>query len=341
MTNDIIDVTVVICAYTEERWHDLVAAVESIQHQIAAPREIIVVVDHNTHLLERARAHLPGVVVIENNESQGLSGARNTGIARAQGAYIAFLDDDATAEPDWLARLSHCCEDPQVLGAGGTVEPAWLSSRPAWFPEEFYWVIGCTYQRSPGKPVVVRNPFGGCTCYRREVFEVVGGFKHEIGRVGTRPMGCEETELCIRAKQRWPEKVFLYEPGARIHHRIAPHRASWRYFQSRCYAEGISKALVAHYVGAKDALASERAYTLRTLPRGIIRGLMDGFLHLDLAGFLRAGAIIAGLMITVAGYQAGRYSQRIPVPRPPLRQDKEVTSKIDQISTELEREGIS
>ena len=340
MTSGIIDVSVVICAYTEERWHDLVAAVESIQHQIAAPREIIVVVDHNTHLLERARAHLPGVVVIENNESQGLSGARNTGIARAQGAYIAFLDDDATAEPDWLARLSHCCEDPQVLGVGGTVEPAWLSSRPAWFPEEFYWVIGCTYQRSPGKPVVVRNPFGGCTCYRREVFEVVGGFKHEIGRVGTRPMGCEETELCIRAKQHWSEKVFLYEPAARIHHRIAPHRASWRYFRSRCYAEGISKALVAHYVGAKDALASERAYTLRTLPRGIIRGLLDGFLHLDLAGFLRAGAIIAGLMITVVGYQAGSYSQRIPVPRSPIHQDKEVTSEIDQISTALEREGI-
>ncbi len=340
MTSGIVDVTVVICAYTEERWHDLVAAVESIQHQTAAPREIIVVVDHNTRLLERARAHLVGVVVVENSESQGLSGARNSGIARAQGEYIAFLDDDATAEPDWLARLSQCCADPQVLGVGGTVEPEWLSSRPAWFPEEFYWVIGCTYQRSPGKPVVVRNPFGGCTCYRREVFEVVGGFKHEIGRVGTRPMGCEETELCIRARQHWPEKVFLYEPRARIHHHIAPHRAGWRYFRSRCYAEGISKSLVTHYVGAKDGLASERTYTLRTLPRGIIRGLMDGFLRLDPAGFLRAGAIIAGLVITIAGYQAGSLSQRVAVTPYPIPQNNEVTSEINQISTEIEQEGI-
>jgi glycosyltransferase involved in cell wall biosynthesis len=340
MTSETVDVTVVICAYTEERWHDLVAAVESIQQQIAAPREIIVVVDHNTHLLERARAHLPGVVVIENSESQGLSGARNSGIARAQGEFIAFLDDDATAEPDWLAQLSHCCEDPQVMGVGGTVEPEWLSSRPAWFPEEFYWVIGCTYQRSPDKPIVVRNPFGGCTCYRREVFEVVGGFKHDIGRVGTRPMGCEETELCIRAKQHWPEKVFLYEPGARIHHRIPTQRASLRYFRSRCYSEGISKALVTHYVGAKDGLASERAYTLRTLPRAVIRGLMDGFLRLDLAGFLRAGAIIAGLMMTIAGYQVGKHSYRIAVARSPIHQDKEIMSEINQISTELEQEGI-
>jgi glucosyl-dolichyl phosphate glucuronosyltransferase len=341
MTRGIVDVTVVICAYTEERWHDLVAAVESVQHQIAAPREIIVVVDHNIPLLQRVRVHLPGAIVIENSESQGLSGARNSGIARAQGEYIAFLDDDATAESDWLARLSHCCENPQVLGVGGTVEPEWLSRRPAWFPEEFYWVIGCTYQRSPGKPVVVRNPFGGCTCYQREVFEVVGGFKHEIGRVGARPMGCEETELCIRAKQHWSDKVFLYEPEARIHHRIAPHRANWRYFRSRCYAEGLSKALVTHYVGAKDGLATERAYSLRTLPRGIVRGLMEGIFHFDLTGFLRAGAIIAGLMMTIAGYLAGSYSQRIVVPRHPVPQEKEVTSEINRISIELEQEGIS
>jgi glucosyl-dolichyl phosphate glucuronosyltransferase len=341
MTSETVDVTVVICAYTEERWHDLVAAVDSVQRQIAVPREIIVVADHNAHLLERARAHLPGVVVIENGESQGLSGARNSGIARAHGAYIAFLDDDATAEPDWLARLSHCCEDPQVLGVGGTVEPEWLSSRPAWFPEEFYWVIGCTYQLSLGKPVVVRNPFGGCTCYRREVFEVVGGFKHQIGRVPTRPMGCEETELCIRAKQHWSDKVFLYEPEARIHHHIPAQRASWHYFRSRCYAEGLSKALVTRYVGAKDGLASERAYTLQTLPRGVIRGLMDGFLRLDLAGFLRAGTIISGLMMTIAGYLVGKHSQRIAVPRSPISQEKEVTSEINRILIELEQEGIS
>lgn len=340
MMSETVDVSVVICAYTEERWHDLARAVESIQQQSAAPREIIVVVDHNTHLLERVRTHFPGVVVIENSEPQGLSGARNSGIARAQGNYIAFLDDDAAAEPDWLARLSHCCQNPQVLGVGGAVEPEWLNSRPAWFPEEFFWVIGCTYLRSTGKPVAVRNPFGGCTCYRREVFEVVGGFKREIGRVGSRPMGCEETELCIRARQRWPEKVFLYEPGARIHHRIPAQRASWRYFRSRCYAEGLSKALVTRYVGSKDGLASERAYTLQTLPRAVIRGLMDGFLRLDLAGFLRAAAIISGLMMTIAGYQVGKHFQRGVVARSPLHQDKEIASGINQISTELEQEGV-
>jgi len=305
MTDATADVSVIICTYTEERWPDLVAAIESIQRQSLPARELIVVVDHNKPLLQCVRAQFPHVVAVENSEVQGLSGARNSGIAQARGTLVAFLDDDATAEPGWLALLCRCCEDVRVLGVGGTVEPEWLDKQPPWFPREFYWVVGCTYLRTPEQPVVVRNPFGGCTCFLRDIFEVVGGFRNEIGRAGTRPMGCEETELCIRAKQQWPEKIFLYEPRAKIHHRIPPKRGTWGYFRSRCYAEGLSKALVARYVGAKDGLASERAYTFRMLPLGVARGIRDGLLRLDPAGFARAGTIIAGLFVTTAGYLVG------------------------------------
>lgn len=313
MLDEALDVSVIICTYTEQRWHSLIEAIESIQKQTIPPREIIVVIDHNTRLFERVRTNITDIIAIENSEPLGLSGARNSGIAIARGALIAFLDDDAIAEPDWLVRLSRCCEDPQVLGAGGIVEPLWSSKRPAWFPEEFYWVVGCSYRGLPETSTIVRNPYGGCTCIRREVFEVVGGFRNGIGRVGTRPLGDEETELCIRAKQHWPEKHFLYELQARIHHHIPSCRASWRYFQSRCYTEGLSKAVVTRYVGAKDSLASERTYTFRTLPSGVLHGVMDAFLHFDPAGFLQAGAIIAGLIITTIGYIVGTISQRFTV----------------------------
>jgi len=311
MTETILDASVIICAYTEKRWDDLVAAVESVRQQSIPAREIIIVVDHNPGLLERIRASFSDVVGIENSEPQGLSGARNSGIAAAQGSLVAFLDDDAMAEPDWLARLCSCCEDPQVMGTGGTVEPYWLSKRPEWFPEEFYWTLGCTYQLRPERPVVVRNPFGGCTCYRRELFEIVGGFRSEIGRDSrARPMGGEETELCIRASQRWPEKIFLYEPNAIIHHRIPASRATWRYFRSRCYAEGLSKAVVAQFVGTKDGLASERSYIISNLAHGVRRGIADTLFRRDGAGIVRAGAIVAGLITTMTGYFVGSLTQR-------------------------------
>ena len=300
------DISVVICAYTEERWHDLVAAVASLQRQIVPPLEIIVVIDHNVHLLERSRTQLRDIVVAENKQARGLSGARNQGIAIAKGSLIAFLDDDAIAEPDWLMRLSHCFADDRVIGAGGTVEPLWLSERPAWFPEEFYWVVGCSYLGLPEELSAVRNLYGGCTCFRREVFEAVGGFRDGIGRVGSRPMGGEETELCIRARQRWPDNVFLYDPQARIQHRIPPQRASWRYFRSRCFSEGLSKAIVARYVGTKDSLSSEKIYTSKTLPMGVLRGIRDALLCRDPGGLARAVAIIAGFLITTTGYLVGQ-----------------------------------
>ena len=305
-----LDISVVICAFLCERWHNLVAAVESIQRQSIPPRETILVIDHNTQLFERARTLIPGVLIIENSEPKGSSGARNSGIAIAQGTLIAFLDDDAVAEPDWLERLGRCCQDPQALGAGGVVEPLWSSKRPTWFPKEFYWVVGCSYQKPPDRPTAVRNLFAGCMCLRRKVFEEVGGFRNEIGRVGSYPMGVEETELCIRAAQHWPDKVFLCDPYARIHHCISPHRASWRYFRIRCYAEGLSKAMMCRYVGAKDSLSSERSYICQILSKGILRGIMDALFHLDLTGLLRAGAIIAGLVLTTTGYLAGVFAQR-------------------------------
>ena len=309
MINSALDVSVIICTYTEERWHHLVAAIESIQQQNSPPLEIIVVIDHNPALLERVQTEIPEVFAIENAESRGLSGARNSGIAVARGAFIAFLDDDARAEPGWLLWLRRSCADPKVLGTGGRVVPSWEMKRPTWFPEEFYWVIGCSYRGLPETRTVVRNPFGGCTCYRREVFEIAGGFRKEMGRIGTLPFGCEETELCVRAKQHWPEKDFLWEPQARIHHWISLYRASWHYYWTRCYAEGLSKATVVQYVGAKNGLASERAYTFRALPKGILQGFTDGVFHLDVSGFLRAGTIVGGLMITTAGYLVGTISR--------------------------------
>lgn len=298
-----------MCAYTEARWNAMIAAIESLRQQTVSPLEVILVIDHNTALFERTRSALPDITVIENHEPRGLSGARNSALPIAKGDILAFIDEDAIAAPDWIAHLQAGYENDQIIGVGGVIEPLWQAGKPRWFPEEFAWVVGCTYKGMPETKQPVRNLIGCNMSFKREVFEAVGGFRSGIGRIGTLPVGCEETELCIRARQHWPEAVFLYNPQARVQHRVPPERATWRYFVTRCYSEGISKALISSFVGAKAGLSSERAYTLKTLPQGVLRGLRD-ILRRDLAGLGRATAIMTGLGFTTFGYLKGEIGQR-------------------------------
>lgn len=303
-------ISVVICVYTEKRWREILEAVESIRQQSEKSLEIILVVDHNPVLRDRLVNALPDVIVLENKQKQGLSGGRNTGISVARGDVIAFLDDDAVADPDWLKYLGDCYADPAVLAAGGMTLPNWQTSRPNWFPQEFAWTVGCTYLGMPRSRAAVRNIMGGNASYRRELFQQIDGFRNTIGRSGgKRPLGCEETELCIRIRHFRPEAVLLFESQAVIHHLVPANRCRFSYFTSRCHAEGLSKAAVAASVGAQDALSSERSYTTKTLPKGVARNL-GAAIRGDLWGAARAAAIVIGLAATVAGYTVGSISLR-------------------------------
>lgn len=288
-------VSVVVCAHDQERWTDLQAAVHSIEQQTLQPAEVIVVVDRNPQLASRAQSELPTALVIENSDTPGLGGARNSGVEAASGTIVAFLDDDALASERWLELLARGYDDPDVAGVGGSAEPLWETGRPAWFPAEFDWVVGCSYLGMPETTEQVRNLFGCNMSFRRDLVRELGGF-----RLG---YGCDETELCIRLRQRWPQRKLLYVPEARIFHRVPASRVRFGRFLSRCYFEGGSKAVVSRLVGAGDGLASERDYVRRTLPAGIRRGLVDTGRG-RASGVARAAAIVAGLASTGAGYAA-------------------------------------
>ncbi|MCT9930892.1 glycosyltransferase [Planotetraspora sp. A-T 1434] len=301
--------SVVICVYTEDRWDDIRAAVDSVRAQRRQPHELIIVVDHNPGLHLKLKREHPDAIVIENAHERGLSGGKNTGVEAATGDVVAFLDDDAVADPGWLAAFETGFADPAVVGVGGLTRPLWVTGRrPRWFPEEFDWTVGCTYRGMPDRRARIRNVMGGNAAFRREVVGEVGGFHTGIGRnvQGRRslPLGCEETEFCIRLSQRRPGSVMLFEPGAAIGHKVPEARATLAYFRSRCYAEGLSKALVTHSVGAGDGLSSERDYTFKTLPMGVLRGLGHA-VRGDLAGLGRAAAIVIGLAWTTWGYVVG------------------------------------
>jgi GT2 family glycosyltransferase len=303
------DISVIICAYTLDRWDDIQDTISAVMEQTESPRETLLAIDNNDELLQRSQELFREVKVLSNVGGPGANGARNTAVSEASGVAVAFLDDDAVPEPDWLAELVKGFGNDNILGIGGACIPDFKTARPRWLAPEFDWVVGCSHAGLPKQDAVVRNVIAANMAVRSEVLASVGGFADELGRLarpGQAVTGtAEETEFCIRSARLNPGHHWLYSPRARVSHRVPAARTTWSYYVARCRLEGSAKATLAAREGDSMALESERAYTRSVLPRAIWRELRAALAG-DVGGLRCAAAIVAGTAITAGWYAVGR-----------------------------------
>lgn len=240
-------ISVIICTYGIERVDDVVEAIDSVNNQNYSAHEIIVVIDKNEILLRKLCDTLPTNVRIVVSPEKGLSNARNIGIKNSKNEIVAFLDDDAIADSNWLSTIVKDFDDPNVVVVGGKIEPLWTNGRPKWFPEELDWIVGCIYKGHPEERCFVRNVIGCNMAFRKDVFQKAGYFSNYIGRHGTKLLACEEMELCVRISEILPNSKILYEPTARVFHKVHSYRQTYNYLITRAFNEGISKAKIAKH----------------------------------------------------------------------------------------------
>ncbi len=308
-------VSVIIAAFDSARWGRTVQAIRSVQAQTHLADELVLVVDHNDELLARALAEVTDLRVVSSTHARGASGARNAGVDASTGTAVAFLDDDAVADPKWLEALLAALVRPGVLGVGGRLVPMWPTVGPRWFPPEFNWVVGASYRGMPEVATPVRNVWGGSMALRRCDFDAIGGFREGFGKLGgvSRP---EDTDLCLRLAAACPGRDWVYVPTAVARHWVPPAHTHPRFFLSRCWQEGRGKASLAG-VDGPAALTSERTYARSLLLHGITKGLSER----SVDGFLHSVAIIGGLSVAAGGLTAETLARvtHYPRTRPPRR----------------------
>jgi GT2 family glycosyltransferase len=291
-------VSVIICAYTTNRWDLLVDSVSSVLDQTLPPREVFVCIDHNPELYRRAQAHWRShsrVRVIENRYGGRLGSARTTAAELASGSLIAFLDDDAAAEPDWLRTLVAAMADPSVVATGGAPLPIFSRPRPRWIPLECDWVFGCAYRGLPESTAPVRHVIGASMCVRREELHAIGYFHSDDH---------DDMDMCHRLLHNYADRQILYVPDAVVHHYVHPERLTWSYFWRRCFSVNRGKVGAFAGMGAARNLRAERQFVRRSLRTGVYAGFKEWGSG-DVGGLWRALSLVAGIVLAAVGYGFG------------------------------------
>jgi glycosyltransferase involved in cell wall biosynthesis len=266
-----VGISVVICTYGLERFDDVLEAVNSLNNQDYQDFEILIVIDKNDILQNKLKNNLSDDIKIIVSDKKGLSNARNEGIKRSKNEIIAFLDDDAIANKDWLTTIDDNFKNEKVVVVGGKIKPYWINERPVWFPEEVDWIVGCTYKGHPEKKGSIRNVIGCNMAFRRSAFDMVGLFETNVGRVGKKLLAGEEMEICVRIKKAMPNSLIIYDPKMEVHHKVHPYRQTINYVRKRAYNEGLSKARIAKLFekGNENEFVTENQYIDYLMKRAI------------------------------------------------------------------------
>lgn len=230
--------SIVVC--THNRSELLKKCLESLVNQTYSSIEIIVVDNNSTDNTKEVVAQFPKVKYYHESRI-GLSYARNTGYENAIGSYIAYIDDDAYASPNWCELIQKNIDMYQFDVCGGKILPYYEHKRPFWFDDRLE-------IRNYGKKGFVpkdkiRYGFPGSNIILKKVhIQAFGGFNPELGMKGNKIGLGEETSLCLKIAERYSK--FYHDPDLIVYHFTPRKNTTLWYRIVRNYAAGASALLI-------------------------------------------------------------------------------------------------
>lgn len=288
-------------------YDDFREAADSILNQTYEDVELVIIVDGTQPVFDKVHEEYgdsSNIILHCNDENVGLLKSRNRGAQLATGDIIAFIDDDAIADDEWVEQLVRSYDKQDALAVGGRMTPDWVAGRPPFLPGEFFWLVGVTHDGFSDGRGYVRNTFGSNISFDREVFLKLGGFDTDIGgRKGDKNLQGGETELCARLDQEYASRVW-YNPDAIVAHKVFNYRTHPIWLLDRAFWQGYSKrameTLLPESTGEEaDFLRKLLGESVPKRMRRIIRKPeLDQFLQLAML-FVFTAAVGAGYLYAI------------------------------------------
>lgn len=188
---------------------------------------------------------------------QGLSYARNRGVAESKGNFVAFIDDDETINEGFVSAYIDLFLNHGAFVAAGVLKVCYDSKRPKWMSYYTEKMIANPFELGDKIVTITSSitPTGGNMAFNREIFNLYGNFDTNLGRKGNTLLGGEENDLFERIRDLG-ERIF-YTPHAIATHHIADSKLTPEYFDKLSYGVGVSKRLRAEKSGTERELYSD------------------------------------------------------------------------------------
>lgn len=296
------DVSVIVCAYSLERYRHLLDTIESLVHQLHPVGEIIVVIDKNTALYRQMASDATvygwhNVKLKFNEELSGVSHARNVGIKESSGDIIAFIDDDAIVDPKWVQTIvGSFASDAHVGVVTGSTVPRWESDG-SWLPKELYWMISCSYVTA-ATTYEVERVFAMNMAVKRTVLDRVGLFDERLGLVGKKWIGGEDTELVWRVSKSGFK--ILCNPDAKVFHAIPEKRLRIGALLKRAFAGGTSEGHMIKVARHRVSPTTRRQYLSTLLFEFFPTKLRDAIVRRSRIALKQA--LLVGMVLVFWGF---------------------------------------
>ena len=247
---------------TRNRANYLKKVIGSLAHQTVPSMEYeIIVVDNDSH--DNTKSVLEEFSYLENlrvifEPVIGLSKSRNSGWKSAKGEYIAFIDDDAVANPNWLEKYIEAFDQlgDNIGLIGGRVELIWEAPKPDWLPTELLGIFS-SYHYSDN-PVALKKDQWLSACnlaIRKQLLSAAHGFREDLGRKGSTLLASEESYLRNQI-DKW-DLLSYYYPDIIVHHHVNVNKLTKKWFQNAAYWQGKSQAIILNPTGQPLKLAEK------------------------------------------------------------------------------------
>lgn len=251
----------------------------------------VIVVDNNSpddtaQVVQAMQAHARIELRYVHERKQGLSHARNAGIAAGTADLIGFIDDDEEIDPTWYAVVAREFADASVQYIGGPYMPNWVTPVPDWLPPGYHAAIGAI----PPKPRALfgkefgANLMGGNAVVRRQVFNQVGTYAPHLGRSNKGLLSEEDAEFYRRLDKAGLKG--MYVPDLIIFHYIAPDRLTRSYHRRWVLWRAVSQGLL-------DREIREPVPYLGSIPRYRLGKALRSLLAIPKHRFLKGGKALA------------------------------------------------